>query len=68
MTRVDCILFKMSMFPVIGMKNNQSLVSDAGEEISTLGSTDNAGKSVNLVSGIICLPLGWDFSVCIGDR
>ena len=38
-------------------------------------STDNAGNSVNLVSGIIRLPSGWDFSgsasetnVDIGDR
>ena len=34
-------------FPIIGMKNNQSSVSDADQEIPTLGSTDN------LVSGII---------------
>ena len=32
------------------------------------GSTDNAGNSVNLVSGIIRLPSGRDFSVCTGDR
>ena len=42
-------------------------VSDANREIPIVGSTDNAGKSVNLVSGIIGLPLGWDFSACIGD-
>ena len=53
---------------IIGMKNNQLSVSDADRETPTLGSTDNAGNSVNLVSGIICLPWGWDFSVCIGDR
>ena len=35
------------------MKNNQKSVSDADLEILTLGSTDNAGNSVNLVSGII---------------
>ena len=40
---------------------------DADQEIPTLGSTDNAKKSVNLVSDIIRLPSGWDFSVCIGD-
>ena len=27
----------------------------------------NAGNSVNLVSAIIRLPSGWNFSVCIGD-
>ena len=26
------------------------------------------GKKNNFVSGIIRLPSGWDFSVCIGDR
>ena len=30
--------------------------------------TNNAGNTVNLVSGIIRLPSGWDFSVCIRDR
>ena len=53
---------------VIGKINNQMLVSDADREIPTLGSTDNARNSVNLVSGIIGLPLGRDFSVCIGDQ
>ena len=37
------------------------------EKSHTLGSTDNAGNSVTLVSGIIHLLSGWDFSVCIGD-
>ena len=55
-------------FNVIGKKNNQTSVSDADREIPALGSTDNAGNSVNLVSGIIRLPSGWDFSVCIGGR
>ena len=55
-------------FNVIGKKNNQTLVSDADREIPTLWSTDNAGNSVNLVSGIILLPSGWDLSVCIGDQ
>ena len=41
------------MFNVIGKKHNETLVSDADREISTLGSTDNAGSSVNLISGII---------------
>ena len=36
------------IFPIIGKKNNQSLVSDADREIPTLRSTDNAGNSVNL--------------------
>ena len=49
-------------------KNNQTFVSDADREVLTLGSTDNAGNSLNLVSGIVRLPLGLDFSVCIGDR
>ena len=46
-----------------GKKSNQSSVSDAHREILTFWSTDNAGNSVNLVSGIIRLPLGWNFSV-----
>ena len=54
-------LFKTSIFQRIGKKNNQSSVSDADREISTLGPTDNAGNSVNLVSSIIRLPSGWDF-------
>ena len=45
--------FKASIFAIIGKKNNQSSVSDADQEIPVLGSTDNAGNSVNLVSGII---------------
>ena len=53
---------------VIGKNNNQSLVSDVDRETPTIGSTDNAGNLVNLVFGIIRLPSGWDFSVCIGDR
>ena len=35
------------IFPVLGKKNNQSLVSDADQEMPTLGSIDNAGNSVN---------------------
>ena len=42
--------FKALFFPIIGKKNNQSSVSDADREIPTLGSTDNTGNSVNLVS------------------
>ena len=53
---------------MIGKKNNQSLVSNADREIPTLGSMDNARNSVHLVSGIIRLPSGWDFSVQIGDQ
>ena len=48
------------------MKNNQSTVSNADREIPTLGSTDNAGNSLDIVSGIILLPSGRGFSVCIG--
>ena len=55
-------------YNIIGKKNNQTSVSGADWEITTLGSTDNAGNSVNLHFGIICLPSGWDFSVCIGDQ
>ena len=55
-------------FNVIGKKNDQTLVSDADREIPSIGSTDNAGNSVNLVSSIICLPSGWDFLICIEDR
>ena len=56
------------VFNIIGKKNNQTLVSDADREIPTLGSTDNAGNLVNLVSGIIRLISGLFFSVCIRDR
>ena len=42
-----------------GKKNNHSSVSDADREIPHLGSTNNAGNSVNLVSGFIRLPSGW---------
>ena len=54
-------------FNVIGKKYNQTLVSDADREIPTLGSTDNAGNSVNLVSINIRLPSGWNFLICIDD-
>ena len=67
-TLIVNIRFKTLSLPIRGKKNNQSSVSDADREIPTLGSTDNAGNSVNLLSGIIRLPSGWDFSVCIGDR
>ena len=49
-------LWAPGLFNFIGKKNNQTLVSDADQEIPTLGSTDNAGNEVNLVSGIILLP------------
>ena len=51
----------------VGKKNNQTSVTDADRGIQNLGSTDNAGNSVKLVSGIVRLPSDWDFSVCIGD-
>ena len=57
----------LMIFIVIGKKYNQTSVSDADREIPTFGSSDNAGNSVNLVSGIFRLPSGWDFSVCIGS-
>ena len=54
---------------MIGKKNNQSSsVSDVDQEIPTLGSMDNAGNEVNLISGIILLPSGWDFLIFIEDR
>ena len=56
-------LFKTSIFQRKSKKNDQSSVSEADREIPILGSTDNAGNSVNLVSGIIRLPSGWDFSI-----
>ena len=46
------------VFNVIGKKKNQTSVSDADREIPTLGSTDNAWNSVNLVSGMIRSPSG----------
>ena len=67
-TLIVSILFKTSIFHRIGKKNNHTSISDADREIPTLGSMDNAGNSVNLISGIIHLPSGWDFSVCIGNR
>ena len=66
-TLIVNILFKTSIFPVIGKKNNQSSVSDADREIPTLGSTDNAKNLVNLVSGFVHFPLSWDISVCVED-
>ena len=52
---VNCKNFKeiIRFYLIIGKKNNQSSVSDADRETETLGSTDNAGNSVNLVSSII---------------
>ena len=43
-------------YSIIGKKTNQLSVSDADQEIPTLGSTDNAGNMVNLVSDIIHYP------------
>ena len=56
-TLIVNILFKTSIFPIIGKKNNQSSVFDADREVSTLRSKDNAGNSVNLISDIVRLPL-----------
>ena len=39
-------------------KENQTSVNDVDREIPTLGSTDNAGNEVNLVSGIVRIPSG----------
>ena len=46
------ILFKTSIFPIKGKKNNQSSVSDADQEIPSLGSMDNAGNSDNPIQSI----------------
>ena len=43
------------IFNGIVTKKNQTSGADAAREIPTLGSTDNATKSINLVSGIIRL-------------
>ena len=66
---LNCKNFKeiIRFYSMIGKKNNQSWVSVADREIPTLRSTNNAVNLVNLVSGIICLPSGWDFSLCIRD-
>ena len=65
MTNDDYVII---FIPVVGKKNNQTSVSEADQEIPTLGSTDNAGHSVNLVYGIIRLPSVWNLLVFIGDR
>ena len=62
------ILFKTSISQRIYKKNNQSLVSYADRKILTLGSMENARHSINLISSIIHLPSGWNFSVYIRDR
>ena len=49
-------------FPKIDLTNNQSSVSNADRGIPALGSTDNAGNKVNIVSGIIRLSSGLDFA------
>ena len=67
-TLIVNILFKPSIFPILGKKNNKSSFFDADRDIPTLGSTYNAGNVVNLVYGIIPLPSDWDFFVCIRDR
>ena len=53
----SCQLFhrKIYGFLLQCKKNCQTSVSGADREIPTIGSTDNAGNSVNLVSGIIRL-------------
>ena len=62
------IVIETTIFLMIGKKNSQLSVSDADQQISTLGSTDNSRNSVDIVSTIICLPLGWDFFFYMGDR
>ena len=41
---------KLYYFNVIGVKKNQTSVSDADREIPTLGSTDDAGNSFPVLS------------------
>ena len=62
------IVINTTIFLIICKINNQSSVANADSEIPTLGSMDNAGNWVNLISGIILLSLGWDFSYCIRDQ
>ena len=52
---------------IVGKKNNQTSVSDADRKILTLGSTNNTGNSVNIVSAIIRLPSGWDRRLMINS-
>ena len=52
-TLIVNILFKTSIFQRTGKKNDCSLISDADREIPTLGSTDNVGNLINLVTCII---------------
>ena len=68
MSKIKEIRMINNNFNGIGKRNNQTSVSDADREIPTLGSTDNSENWVNLVSGIIRLPSGLDFSACIGTR
>ena len=65
--RIVNIIFAIPIFSIIGKKINQSLVSDADQEIPTIGSTDNAENSVNLISGIIRFPLGLVY-LCLNQR
>ena len=59
---------KIKTFNVKGKKNNQRTDSGGDRKIQTLGYMNNVRNSVNLISGIIRLPSGSDFSVCIGGR
>ena len=54
---VNCnILFKNTVFPIMGKKNIQSSVSDEDRGIQTLGSTDKTGNSVKLVPALSVYP------------
>ena len=44
------------IFNAIGKQNNQTSISDADREIPTLGSTDNAGNSVNSFPALSVYP------------
>ena len=53
------ILFKTLIFPVIGRKIISHRSPIETQKSQPLGSTDNAGNLVNIVSGIIRLLSGW---------
>ena len=66
--KLEIIVINIMIYSIKGKINNQSSVSDIDRTIIALGSTDNAGNSVNLVSDIFRLPSGWDVSVFIGNQ
>ena len=61
-------VIKITIFPGVSKESNQSSVFDANRRFLNLVSTNYAGNSVYLVTGIIRLPSSWEFSVCIGHK